>query len=447
VTKIAEIAKQHEENQQGADGDGDDTDAAAYEASSALSTDEWRSDTFENDLLCALDDVQAQGSFASFRPLKSVDPELFVHDVGPIVLPLQEPQAREMIVKAVQAPFGKGSDTIVDTTVRNTWELDPKHFELRSPRWVADLQKICAMVASDMNIKSPINAELYKLLVYEKGAMFKAHTDTEKCPGMFGTLVVCLPSAHKGGDVVVKHAGQTKTFKTSEAAQSFACWYSDVHHEVLPVTDGYRVVLTYNLTTDPAVERPSAGLVRSETRALRHTLRRWLRKGADSSEVDHVYYGLDHEYTEASISMKALKGRDLAVVQTLQELASELDFDVLLALAEKMETGSAESHGYDPRFDSYNSRHYGSYDDDDVSEEDESGPHELEEVHDTELSVKVLVDLGGRPVLRNMMLSQDNCLQADDFFEGVSRKEEYEGYQGNWGPTATHWYCVTVGLS
>ncbi|GKT50749.1 uncharacterized protein ColSpa_10930 [Colletotrichum spaethianum] len=431
VADNAGIAKQPIGNQRAVNG-GDDDDAAS-EASSALSTDAWASETFENDLLRALDAVQTPGTFASFHGLKHVDPELSVHDVGPIILPLQEPQIRKMIDKAVQAPFGKGSETIVDPTVRDTWELDPSHFELRSPRWEADLQKICAIVARDMGIKSPINAELYKLLVYEKGAMFKAHTDTEKCPGMFGTLVVCLPSVHKGGDVVVRHSGQTKTFKTSEAAQSFACWYSDVHHEVLPITDGYRVVLTYNLAIDPAAERPSAGLVRSENRALRHTLRRWLRKGADSGEVDHVYYGLDHEYTEASISVKALKGRDLAVVQTLQELASELDFDVLLALTEKKETGSAEPNGYDPRYNGHSRRDYGYYGGEDESDYDEeSGPHELEEVLETELSVKVLVDLRGRPILRDMMLSQDNCLQADDFFDGVERKEEYEGYQGNW---------------
>ena len=55
---------------------------------------------------------------------------------------------------------------------------------------------------------------------------------------MFGTLVVSLPSAHQGGDLVLKHCGEKKVFKTSEWAQSFACWYSDVSHEVLRATAG-----------------------------------------------------------------------------------------------------------------------------------------------------------------------------------------------------------------
>lgn len=59
---------------------------------------------------------------------------------------------------------------------------------------------------------------------------------------MFGTMVISLPSAHKGGDVVVKHGGQKMTFKTSSGDNKPAmlCWYSDAHHKVLPVTSGYK---------------------------------------------------------------------------------------------------------------------------------------------------------------------------------------------------------------
>ncbi|KAM6522556.1 hypothetical protein FALCPG4_012201 [Fusarium falciforme] len=108
-------------------------------------------------------------------------------------------------------------------------------------------------------------AELYKMLIYEKGAMFKAHTDTEKVPGMFGTLVISLPSTHQGGDVVLRHCGKQHVFRSSAHVQSCAFWYSDVSHEVLPVTFVYRSVLTYNLALDlaldPAQPRPSASLL------------------------------------------------------------------------------------------------------------------------------------------------------------------------------------------
>jgi hypothetical protein len=92
-------------------------------------------------------------------------------------------------------------------------------------------------VQAMFGIDVPIKAEIYKMLVYGEGAMFKpafrvsgldpkcyastvlhmkAGIGTEKMPGMFGTLVIALPSPHSGGDVVVRHRGKKHVFKTSE---------------------------------------------------------------------------------------------------------------------------------------------------------------------------------------------------------------------------------------
>ncbi|KAN0067271.1 hypothetical protein V8E54_014726 [Elaphomyces granulatus] len=106
-----------------------------------------------------------------------------------------------------------------------------------------------------------IKAEIYKLVLYEEGAFFLPHQDSEKADGMFGTLVVSLPSKHEGGDVVASHRGESRTFSSSSASEfdySYAAWYSDITHEVKPVTSGYRIVLTYNL-----IHRPSAMLLGS----------------------------------------------------------------------------------------------------------------------------------------------------------------------------------------
>ncbi len=57
-------------------------------------------------------------------------------------------------------------------------------------------------------LDTPVNAEFYKLLVYETGGFFLAHRDSEKAGGMFGTLVVTLPCEHTGGELCVRHAGR-----------------------------------------------------------------------------------------------------------------------------------------------------------------------------------------------------------------------------------------------
>ncbi|EQB54196.1 hypothetical protein CGLO_06000 [Colletotrichum gloeosporioides Cg-14] len=409
--------------------------------SSPLSTNGWDNrESFHDDLYQTLQAIKTPGTFASFHPIKTangpLNPGLHVADIGPISFPLKEEQARSLIEKTRQAPFGKGSDTVVDTTVRNTWELDPTQFELRNPQWNAIINQLCARAAHDMGINAPIIPDLYKLLIYEKGAMFKAHVDTEKIPGMFGTMVVCLPSPHEGGEVVAKHCGETKTLKTSKYREgSVAVWYSDVSHEVLPVTWGYRVVLTYNLALDPSRPLPSAGLRRAETQKLRHSLRKWLNGSVPGkSDTDHLYYRLDHEYTEANISMAALKGRDYAVVQTLDDLSTELEFDVFLAALELKEEGTVEyDHG------GYR------YKDDDWDDDDE-GWHELEDVIESHERVKLLVGVHGRPVMRDIKFEVEHALDSDDFWVDAPQEEDYQGFMGNSGPTATHWYRITAVL-
>lgn len=87
--------------------------------------------------------------------------------------------------------------------------------------WHGWLDGVVRTAAEDLGVAGSPNsvpAELYKMLLYEEGALFKPHKEyveyfvcitspalmfksPEKTPGMFGTLVVCLPSEHVGGAV------------------------------------------------------------------------------------------------------------------------------------------------------------------------------------------------------------------------------------------------------
>ena len=62
-------------------------------------------------------------------------------------------------------------------------------------------------------------------------------------------MVVCLPCAHTGGELAVRHDGREVKFdwSTDQKSVQWAAFYSDCEHEVLPVTSGYRVTITYNL--------------------------------------------------------------------------------------------------------------------------------------------------------------------------------------------------------
>ena len=106
-------------------------------------------------LLKALDNIDdhSAGSFAAFGSLSSAaNPGLYVECLGPIGLPLTASDARRLVAIRHQAPFGRGSETIVDTSVRRTWELNPSQFLLRNLAWLKTIKKILIKSAMGLGI-------------------------------------------------------------------------------------------------------------------------------------------------------------------------------------------------------------------------------------------------------------------------------------------------------
>ena len=90
-----------------------------------------------------------------------------------IGLPLSEPEAKLIEAAAIQAPFGRGTETVVDTTVRDTFEINPDRFSFRNPAWAEFMQQVMKTVAKGLGFPPtrPLpRAELYKLLLYKTGS-------------------------------------------------------------------------------------------------------------------------------------------------------------------------------------------------------------------------------------------------------------------------------------
>jgi hypothetical protein len=119
------------------------------------------------------------GTFATSGILYNApNPGLFVHGLGTVGLPLTKGDAFELSKASHQAPFGQGSKTIVDTSIRNTLELDATAIELRNRAWHMYMQTILKTVANELGVSNDsIRMELYKLLLYEEGAFFDKHRE------------------------------------------------------------------------------------------------------------------------------------------------------------------------------------------------------------------------------------------------------------------------------
>jgi hypothetical protein len=132
----------------------------------------------KGDLFKAFKGISAPGTFAAWEALPTTPPAgLHVESVGQITLPLDDGQIRRLIQKSHQAPYGRRSETLVDLSVRNTWEINGDQLLFLNPSWQAYLLDLSKTVASRLGINAPIRVELYKMLIYERGAMFKPHTE------------------------------------------------------------------------------------------------------------------------------------------------------------------------------------------------------------------------------------------------------------------------------
>lgn len=156
-------------------------------------------------------------------------PRLEVEGIGPIALPLLPAQAKQIITIAERAPYGRGTETPIDTDVRRTWQVGVERVQISGQAWEQGLATMVAQAAG-LGVAGPVEAQLYKLLISDTGSFFISHRDSEKAPGMFATLVVVLPSDYSGGELAVRHKGceaRLDLRREEPAEAAFAAVYAD----------------------------------------------------------------------------------------------------------------------------------------------------------------------------------------------------------------------------
>ena len=81
-------------------------------------------------LLEVLESLGLSSQFCASGSLTPVLPGLEVDGVGKVGVPVSAADAQRLIAQAAQAPYGRGDATIVDTKVRQVWQLEPRQFAL-----------------------------------------------------------------------------------------------------------------------------------------------------------------------------------------------------------------------------------------------------------------------------------------------------------------------------
>ena len=125
----------------------------------------------------------------------------------------------DVLAACAQAPVGRGTETLVDTSVRRVMESE--RIAVHWPGLPAALEQVQLELCPWLDLE----AKLYKVLVYRKGDFFTWHLDSKKEQGHVLTLTVdCGAPACKGGGI---------EFKRVPAAQ----WRSDAKYALFDDDD------------------------------------------------------------------------------------------------------------------------------------------------------------------------------------------------------------------
>jgi predicted 2-oxoglutarate/Fe(II)-dependent dioxygenase YbiX len=261
--------------------------------------------------------------------LKLNDSNVYSSDFnGPNCFNLENLEVQKMMEQCEPAKFGNliSKKTEHNPEVRNAMEA--KKFCLaRKPErgyYYKELECIHTIRKQiEAHLCPKIKLEPYRVNIYGKGDFFKPHVDTPvDLANMIGSLVVCLPSKHSGGQLVVKSGNNETVFDFGEKSGNtnvvqWAAFFSDCVHEVKQVTDGYRVAVTYNIIRSTAVRKKennkqdtvSSDLILGENTG-RHT--EYVQQLVQKVEEENKEIGfmLFHKYTMSGLKRDGLKGSD-----------------------------------------------------------------------------------------------------------------------------------------
>ena len=378
--------------------------------------------------------IDRTGNYCCSGRIDAPPPRMHVSSVGQVAFPVLSAQIRQLIHAAERAPYGRGTETIVDTSVRNCWQISAADVELGGTRWFLTLDSIEESVADGLGIPATrIGLELYKLLVYEKGGFFKEHRDTEKARGMVGTLVISLPTDGEGGQVVIRHQDREEAVDLSirePGELAFAAFYADCAHRTEPVRSGHRVSLVYNIVVLPGsgdVPRAAPDLS-SQAREAARTLSEWASGDRKPKKIAWIF---NHLYSESGLDFEALKGRDALVCRTLAEAAKIADCAYYLALLLIEESGNPDDY--------YG---YGAWEDEDIDVESV----DIEEVFDGTYTLTSLVGPSGesQKVLGRLPLLDGEALPDGALDDTLPESQRLLEATGNEGATVERSYRIAT---
>ena len=358
--------------------------------------------------------IERPGNYCAGGRMFARMPALEVRGAGALSFPVPRERAEELFSRGRLSPFGKGTETLRDESVRNSREFDPGETSLGGGGWEKTMEELKDAAARGLGCpRDRLEAEFYKLLVYAPGGFFLPHRDTEKGEGMVETLVASLPVAggSRGGEIAVRHGVKETSLDMSGSGDpseiAWAAFYADCPHEVRPVTEGHRIALVFNLLLRNGGGLRAADFDRTE-KAMTRALSDW---GETAGMTEKIVVLLEHDYSQAGLSFGSMKNADAARAAVLAKAAPAARCELYAATVEIFESAAPD---YDGR---------GGY-----TEGDEAFTEDRLLDYDYSLENFVAPD-GSKPGFKHLGFDKEEILPRDAL---CGREPDEEGLEVEW---------------
>ncbi|KAG7097982.1 hypothetical protein E1B28_005290 [Marasmius oreades] len=237
-----------------------------------------------------------------------------------------------------RATFGRAKEELLDESYRKAGKMDVERFSSKlDSNVIRLLPGILFHLLKGEDLDRKVDAELYKLNVYDTGCFFRVHKDTPRGERMFGSLVIVFPTPHTGGQLVLRHDDKEHNFDSGTVLSNspspndtiaYIAFFSDVEHEVLPVTSGHRITLTYNLYFSKSTAQVPDSLLAPHTNfKLRDTISALLDNPQFLPKGGLLGLALSHSYavnpgSGGSLNgiLQVLKGEDAVIRSACEDL-------------------------------------------------------------------------------------------------------------------------------
>ena len=137
-------------------------------------------------------------------------------------------------------------------------ELDAARVKILHPDWNDHLNNIIDSVKFKLGLAMEDIKAIPCKLFLEEESHFMGKWES-KLDGVFGTLLIQLPSVFEGGSLELEYKGEKKRYfgDIHNGSLSYCAFYGDVNQSASNIEKGYRLVLSYGLYHDGNMPSPS----------------------------------------------------------------------------------------------------------------------------------------------------------------------------------------------